>query len=76
MPEETTLSTEEFLEMARRVGLNIPTESVEDVKATYEHFATLLARLWEFPLEDEDMAVAFSPAWPEGAEAVEGVGRE
>ena len=69
MPEETTLSMEEFREMAQRAGLNIPPESVEDVKATYEHFAGLLARLWEFPLDDEDMAVAFSPAWPEGAEA-------
>ena len=72
MPHEDRLSMEEFEAMARRAGVNIPPEGMEEVKATYEHFAGLLARLWEFPLADEDMAVSFSPAWPPATSAEEG----
>ena len=48
--------------LARRAGLELSPQEIEDLRPMYEHYASQVAQMHDLDLDDGDLAVMFTPA--------------
>ena len=61
------ISLEDLRVLAERAGFRLTSEELKALRPMYDHFASQTQRLYEVPLEMEDVAVVYSPNWdPQG----------
>ena len=63
MAEPGEISIDEFRVLVERAGLNLVAEELESLKPMYDYYARQVSALYDLELDDEDLAVAFSPTW-------------
>ena len=63
MAAQSGIPLDHFRVLADRAGLNLSDEELQDLKPMYDHYAALVASLHDVDLQEEDLAVSFSPAW-------------
>ena len=62
MIEAESASMDDLEALARRAGLVLTPEEIENLRPMYEHYASQVTEMHELDLDDGDLAVMFTPA--------------